>query len=257
MKFTYAYKTSDGVRHEAAMTAVSRDAVFQALRKQGIKAIKVAAADGSKANGEVRGVRKRIVVAVVLLATTLVGLLAFYAGGSSSATRTLESSTTSPRHQIYGDPAILEEIEHCKFDAYLPRPGDQLLAWFVQPGKFVCPKNIPQAVFRRLPDDGVRDIEQVADSDVVILEDDPREVRELKMMVNGIRSEMREYLANGNGTIRSFWRRLIERTRKEAQIYERVQRELQNETNPAVWEQKNETLRNLGLRTIPNPKDAE
>ena len=52
MKYTYAYKTSDGVRHEAAMEASSREEVFEALRAQGIKAIKVVAADGSKANGE-------------------------------------------------------------------------------------------------------------------------------------------------------------------------------------------------------------
>ena len=58
MKYTYAYKTPDGVRHEASMNASSREEVFTKLRKQGIKAIKVVAADGSKANGEVRGVRK-------------------------------------------------------------------------------------------------------------------------------------------------------------------------------------------------------
>ena len=43
MKYTYAYKTSDGARHEAAMEAGSRDAVFAALRARGIKAIKVVA----------------------------------------------------------------------------------------------------------------------------------------------------------------------------------------------------------------------
>ena len=52
MNYTYAYKTSDGKRHEAAMDAESRDAVFEALRRQGIRPIKVVAADGSKANGE-------------------------------------------------------------------------------------------------------------------------------------------------------------------------------------------------------------
>ena len=59
MKYTYAYKTSDGVRHEDSMNASSREEVFMELRKRGIKAIKVVAADGSKANGEVRGIRKR------------------------------------------------------------------------------------------------------------------------------------------------------------------------------------------------------
>ena len=51
MKFTYAYKTSDGKRHEAAIEAVSREEVFATLRARGIKAIKVVAEDGSKANG--------------------------------------------------------------------------------------------------------------------------------------------------------------------------------------------------------------
>ena len=32
MKYTYAYKTSDGVRHEESMDAASREQVFAALR---------------------------------------------------------------------------------------------------------------------------------------------------------------------------------------------------------------------------------
>lgn len=71
MKYTYAYKTSDGTRHEATIVAESREAVFAALRAKGIKAIKVVAADGSKANGEIRGVRKRVVAASVFGAVIL------------------------------------------------------------------------------------------------------------------------------------------------------------------------------------------
>ncbi len=82
-------------------------------------------------------------------------------------------------------------------------------------------------------------------------------MRELKQIVNGMRHEVREYLANGNGTPRSYWRRLIERTQQEAQIYERTRRELESEESPDVWESKNDALRRLGLRTIPTPKDAE
>ena len=132
MKYTYAYKTPDGVRHEDSMNASSREEVFSALRAKGIKAIKVVAADGSKANGE---------------------------------------------------------------------------------------------------------------------------VRELKQIVNGMREEMREYLANGNGTPRSYWRRLNERTTSEMQIYERTRRELESEKSPEVWDEKNAALRRLGLRTIPNPNE--
>ena len=57
------------------MEAESREAVFNALREKGIKAIKVVAADGSKANGEVRGYRLRTVIAVGVVAAVL-GFLA-------------------------------------------------------------------------------------------------------------------------------------------------------------------------------------
>ena len=91
MKYTYAYKTSDGVRHEDSMNADSRDEVFAELRKRGIKAIKVVAADGSKANGEVRGVRKRIVAVLVVLVAVAVGIVAYFGGartGGSSESGT-------------------------------------------------------------------------------------------------------------------------------------------------------------------------
>ena len=87
--------------------------------------------------------------------------------------------------------------------------------------------------------------------------DDSRVVRELREIVNGMREELREYLANGNGTPRSYWRRHLQRTQQEMQICERKRRELANEKNAAVWEEKNEALRRLGLRPIPNPKDEE
>ena len=96
-----------------------------------------------------------------------------------------------------------------------------------------------------------------ADRDLGMAADDSREVRELKQIVNGMREELREYLANGNGTPRSYWRRLLERTQQEMQIYERIRRELENEKNPAVWEEKNEALRRLGLRTIVDMRAEE
>lgn len=72
-----------------------------------------------------------------------------------------------------------------------------------------------------------------------LIDEDSREAKELKQIVkqivNGMREEMREYLANGNGTPRSYWRRLNERTTQEMQIYERTCRELEKETSEEVW----------------------
>ena len=59
MTYTYAYKTSDGARHEGSMDASSREEVFTVLRARGIRPIKVVAADGSKANGEKEEVRRK------------------------------------------------------------------------------------------------------------------------------------------------------------------------------------------------------
>ena len=256
MKYTYAYKTSDGARHEAAMEAESREAVFAALRARGIKAIKVVAADGSKANGEVRGVRKRAVAALVALAAVVAGVIAYLGGERTGAATAADSATSAPRHQIYGDPATVEGLERGDFAAHLPRVGDQMLAVFAQPGKLMCarganPRRIDEKSYAIFEEYARNDLD--AENDISIDTAESREITELKQIINGMREEMRYYLANGNGTPRSFWRRLNERTAQEILIYERTRRELEKETSEEVWEQKNDALRRLGLRTIPNP----
>ena len=238
------------------MNASSREEVFSALRAKGIKAIKVTAADGSKANGEVRGLRKRAVAALVALAAVVAGVVAYLGGERTGAATAAGSEASAPRHQIYGDPATVEGLERGDFAAHLPRVGDQMLAVFAQPGKLMCARG---ANPRRIDDKSHAAFEAYAKSDLAVENDiainatDSREITELKQIVNGMREEMRQYLANGNGTPRSFWRRLNERTSQEIQIYERTRRELEKETSEEVWEQKNDALRRLGLRTIPNP----
>ena len=223
------------------------------LRGRGIRPIKVVAADGSKANGEVRGIRKRAVAALVVLAAVVVGAVAYLQGSRTGAVR---AENAVPRHQIYGDPAIMEGLERGDFAAHLPRMGDQMLAVFAQPGKLMCAKGANPRLLDAAMDAAfvayAKD-ELAAEHDIAIDAGEERELRELKQIINGMREEMRYYLANGNGTPRSFWRRLNERTDEEMQIYERTRRELEKETSEEVWEQKNDALRRLGLRTIPNP----
>ena len=258
MKYTYAYKTSDGIRHEDSMNASSREEVFERLRKQGIKAIKVVAADGSKANGEVRGVRKRVVVVLVALAAIAVGVVAYISGERTGAAITTDPTISSPRHQIYGDPAVMEGFENGDFKAALPREGDRMLAVFAQPGKLMCAKGANPRHLTAEQDAAFKtyaEKELSPELDIAIATNDSREVCELKQIVNGMRDEMRRYLTNGNGTVRSYWRRLNERTAEEIRIYERTRRELERETSRKVWEEKNSALRRLGLRTFPHPNE--
>ena len=244
------------------MEAESRDAVFAALRAKGIKAIKVVAADGSKANGEVRGVRKRTVVAAVVGVAVVTAILTVVIRSTPTPSTYTSGDEVAPRHQIYGDPAIMEAFERGDFGTALTNRADRMLAWFAQPGKLMCPKGTDP---RRCADAfasfwrGVSDtLCQLGDCDGrdAHRPSDSREVRELKQIVNGMRQELRDYLANGNGTPKSYWRRLLERTQEEMRIYERTRRELENEKSEAVWEQKNEALRRLGLRTIA-PKEND
>ena len=263
MKYTYAYKTSDGVRHEDTMNASSREEVFAELRKRGIKAIKVVAADGSKANGEVRGIRKRVVVSLVIVAALTAGVIAFFSGTRSIASKSRNDAgiagieNYSPRHQIYGDPVIIERFERGEFGDVLEREGDKLLAIFAQPGKLMCDKGVNTWKWETggMEFEAYAKNELGSDKDIKIDADDTREAQELKAIINGMRNEMREYLVNGYGTPRSYWRRLNERTRTEIQIFERTKRELESEANSEVWEKKNEALRCLGIRTIPYPNE--
>ena len=238
------------------MNASSREEVFSALRAKGIKAIKVVAADGSKANGEVRGLRKRAVAAIVVFAAAVVGVVAYIGGERKGAAE--PSPNASPRHQIYGDPAVMEAFERGDFGGVLLRDGDWLLGVFAQPGRYMCAKgastrNLAPSAAAAFEDYASHEL--AAEKDIEIADADSREVRELKQIVNGMREEMRGYLANGNGTPCSYWRRLNERTTSEMQIYERTRRELENEKSPEVWDEKNAALRRLGLRTIPNPNE--
>ena len=88
MTFTVTYRGADG--------AVRTEEAFEALRAKGIKAIKVVAADGNKANGEVRGVRKRAVVALVILAAACAGVAAFISGERTGATNPQLSTLLDP-----------------------------------------------------------------------------------------------------------------------------------------------------------------
>ena len=198
------------------------------------------------------------------LAAAVAGVVAYIGGERTGAAERANpakpSPNASPRHQIYGDPAVMEAFERGDFGDALPRDGDRLLGVFAQPGRYMCAKGASTRYLAPMTATNFENYashELAVEKDIEIADADSREVRELKQIVNGMREEMREYLANGNGTPRSYWRRLNERTTSEMQIYERTRRELENESSPETWESKNEALRRIGLRTIPNPKEQE
>ena len=250
-KYTYAYKTSDGIRHEGCMEAASRECVFAELRKRGIKAIKVMAADGSKANGEVRGVRSRVVVATAVAAAIVAGVAAFFVSEiHNHPAIDGRKPQAVPRHQIYGDPALMEELYENGFSGVFDDDTDRYMAYFAQPGILPDERLLARLRPAVLAGNAKGRHSGVFDSSL----ESSREIIELRDIVLGMRTEMLEFLADGT-SMTEYLNALSERQMEESCIYERVAAELEGEKDESVREQKNAALRALGLKTVPRPKN--
>ena len=245
MKYTYAYKTPDGKRHEASIEAQSRDAAFAALRKKGIRPIKVIAEDGSKANGEIRGVRRRVVgVAAVLAAIVAVIATSLYNRVSAPPLPEFESGQT--RRQIIGDTAIIDKGIATGWSDVFPEEGDRFFASFAIPGVRAGQRNTT-----------VEEIKAALDRDVEVSDSDGLEARQVKSMVAGMKAEARAYI-NAGGSIVDYGKRLTERQDAEIAIYERAKAEIDHARKTmsqddfiALWEGRNDQLRNLGIKLVP------
>lgn len=241
MKFGYSYKTSDGIRHESTFEAKSNEAVFAALRAQGIKPMKV---------WEIHSpyyISKRTRL-IIILALALAALLVYTIRLRHSALRTPHSALTAPRHQIYGDPATWEDIERDNFAAVFPEIGDRILAAYAIPGR-ISPGSLNLS-----RQDLLKRMAECKDKDIAFDAADSNEATELKKIVQGMKEELRWYLADGVGSVESYLNRLRERQDEEIRIYERTKNELENCTDNALREERNAALRAMGLRTIPRLK---
>ncbi len=262
MKYIYAYKTPDGVRHEETMNASSREEVFGELRKRGIKAIKVVAADGSKANGEVRGVRTRVVVALAFVVAVLSAVVAIVLarranvfsasdGQSAPPAQSAQVATAASvlasetRRQVIGDAAIIEKGIRTGWSDVFAREGDRFLASFAIPGVAAGQRSTSEDEIRRA-------LAEKVDA----LPDDPIEVQQIKAMVEGMKHEARQYIAAG-GSIVDYGQRLVERQDAEIAIYTRAKNEVEaarksmsEDAFEDYLEQRNDGLRNLGIRPV-------
>ena len=265
MKYTYAYKTSDGVRHEDSMNASSREEVFETLRAQGIKAIKVVAADGSKANGEIRGVRKRVVAASIVVAALAAGLIAFLVGRRvptppellpSLATEAPPAAeqhvaTALPRQEIQGDRKRIG-----KADEVFDNKADAFFARFAEPGRiFFAPESDwPSA----------EEMESALKEPLKVADDELTEIIDLKRIVAGIRRELRLFI-QGGGKSEGVIRELVKRqeyeiaTRKRA--VDRLAELLNNKASKdklkeayTFWLTSNAQLASMGIFPIPIPE---
>ena len=229
------------------MNASSREEVFEALRAKGIKAIKVVAADGSKANGAPPPRHpSRLVLGVVLFAAALGGVVWWMRPRQSTTLPAVPNFLTSQtRHQVIGDMAIIEKEIRTGWSEVFEREGDRFLASFAIPGVPAGQRNTSEDEMRHALEGKIKP--QPTDS---------IEIQQIKAMVEGMKDEARQYLAAG-GTLVGYGKRLVERQETEIAIYNRVKSELEKsratmppDTFESYLEERNDELRNLGLRPI-------
>ena len=246
MKYTYAYKTSDGTRHEASIEAPSRDAAFAALRERGIRPIKVVAADGSKANGAPVGVRRRVVAVSILVAVVAaVGATAAFLRIVRPTPVVDAFQSDQTRRYPIGDAAIIEKGILTGWNDVFEHEGDRFLASFAVPGVKAAQRNTT-----------VDEIKAALERSVSIAKDDGLEARQIKAMVEGMKAEARAYVAAG-GSVVEYGKRLTERQDAEIAIYERTKADLEQAKETmggnaliSYWESQNDKLRNLGIRPL-------
>ncbi len=260
MKYAYAYKTPDGARHEEEIDAPSREAAFAALRARGVRPIKVVARDGSKANGEVRGLRKRAVAWIVAGAVGIAGTVAFFMGqetavrdgivvAKSNAPITAEMKRPLARQQIQGNRQRLEALPKDFFSS----PAEAWLARFAEPGRAVPDADDApdEAEFRRALTLPIR-----------IRSDEFTEHIDLKRIVAEIKHEAKAYL-DGGGTVADYLSELRKRQQTEVSYRENADKRLAELLKDGenlskaydFWLKANATLGTYGIHPLPLPDE--
>ena len=250
MKFLYEYRTSDNVIRRGEIVAPNRDDAYARLKSQGIRPSRVVEAAGIA--NKVFGKGKRWIVIGVLFATTLA--LAFFAMRNYRRAENLgRFQTDMTRRQIVGDSAIIEKGLRTAWADVFPEDAERFLAGFAVPGR-------PPAV-RQIAEDALA---ASLDRRLAAVDADSMEVRQIKSMVEGVKEEMRAFLADG-GSVRRFAELLVERQEAEIGYYERAKAEIEtmakgdasDEDLERLWERRNGELRKMGVRLIPMPERPE
>lgn len=239
MKFIYQYRTSDNVQHDGEVCAPNREAAFRKLREQGIRPARLNAAPGL-ANWVV-GIGKVWFIVFALSVAVIILSVAIVIENESNEISAMD------RHQIYGEPAFMDELDRDEFAKVLDAQGERYLACFAQPG-----------IIHKFSDHNwkyhmAQSLRGCLTNRIEVLESDRREVREIKLIVQGMKQELEAYLSDGVGTPELFVKRLMERQEKELQLFLSAKNEV--ERMPERLAIRNASLRSLGLPTIEPPEE--
>lgn len=261
MKFIYSYTTHQNERREGlTISAPNRDAAFSELNRHGIRPYKLYPAPGLWNKVLSIGWRG---FAIVFLAIGL-GLLLLVSLTQHKDIVKLEQDedvreivsgaiTSKVRRQLIGDQGFIEKGIRTGWSDVFAHEGERFLASFAIPG-------VPATVRTT----NVAALEEALKRKVEVAETDGMEARQIKAMVDGMKDELRRFIAAG-GTIEQYGRRLVARQDDEIAIYTRTSNEIEQAAKSNIGkaeiaelvDRRNEDLRRMGIKLIQMPEIAD
>ena len=246
MKFLYEYRTPDNAKHNGVICASDREAAYAQLKKQGIKPCRFAEAPGIL--NKLFGKGKRwIAICVLALALAVSLAFALRPSGRPFEIATFDSLT---RRQVIGDVALIDQGIRDGWAAVFPEEGERFLASFAIPGVPAGLRNTTEA-----------EVKAALSRKVVATAEDSIEARQIKAMVEGMKQELREFLADG-GTVRQYGNRLVQRQESELAYYRRAKTEVErafegkasDKELSALLTKYNTGLRRMGIKLLVMPE---
>lgn len=249
MKFLYEYRTSDNAKHTGVIRASDREAAYAELKRNGIKPSRFSEAPGFF--NKLFGKGKRW-LAIVLLGV-LVVVSAFVIHSDNQTIRTIEQAQSvfdgPKRRQLIGDAAIIDKGERDGWSDVFKHDGERFLASFAVPGGEVAfgsttKEEVEAALKRKIavgPEDGI-------------------EARQIKSIVEGMKCELRAFIADG-GSIAQYARLMIQRQEEEERSYRRAKNELERAVEAKadagalaeIVDRHNAGLRKIGCKLLILP----
>jgi hypothetical protein len=266
VRFVYEYRTSDNVRHDGEIAATDREAAFRALKEIGIRPGRLETAPGFF--NKYLGNWKLRLAAIGFFAVTAVGVSLPFVSSYFVGTREEQAVPPAPvtetslyvdengfakpieRRQIWGDEAVITAAARQNWRVIFSNPAERLLALFAEPGMRL-------SMLPRLPDSLQEDMEKALRTRLTISPDELDEYRQMKCIVEGMKAELRDYVAAG-GNLTGYIRRLQARQNEEVAFLEKARVELEKQIESGAdpvtaWQEMNKRIREQGLPALPMP----
>lgn len=257
MKYQYFYQNKKNENISDWIVAKDRADAYAQLKKRGIKPFKLI--------GKNPLPWKRW-AAIGVLSISLVVAIGYIALSPREMITTVTPTSTDnaevngvkvvnsiPRHQIYGDPAIIAEGIKSDWATCDLMAGEKFLSRYAQPG---LPVQSPHPAMAKLI---VRDVTNCLTNKLQASNHELTEYAQIKEIIESMKTELRTYVSKG-GSVNSYLHRLVDRQQQELAYYNAALQEVTEAKNKLeaealydFWAKKNSELRAIGLPMVKFP----